>query len=149
MIIHKELLKTSQEKTEIIKAGDIEKLQHTLTKERKYIQLLEQFEAKRERNVKKWFEENQITTNEFTITNILEMTHNEIDKKNLEQVMVQLTTVITQLKQQEQLNQDLTRQSLQFVQMSLNMLNPSIMDMNYGKRESKKPINQSVFDSRA
>lgn len=147
--IHKELCKVSEEKTDIIIDGSVEKLQHLLGKERKYLQLLEQFEMKRQREVEKWFEVNDLLTEEMTITNMLQVITNEIDKKKLEKVTIELTNIITRLKQQEQLNQDLIRQSMQFVHMSLEMINPTINDMNYGEKISNRTENRSVFDSQA
>lgn len=147
--IHEELCKVSKEKTDIIIEGSVEKLQHLLAKERKYIQLLEQSEIKRQKEVEDWFKDNDFMTEEMTITNMLKILANEVEKKKLENVTVELTNVITQLKQQEQLNQDLIRQSTQLVHMSLEMFNPTINQMNYGKKNNEQTDNRSVFDSQA
>jgi|SRR5690625_209845 len=147
--IHEELYQNSQEKTDILIEGSAEKLQHLLIKERKYIQLLEQFEVKRQKEVEKWFASKQFNTEEKTITKMMQITSNELEKKKLENSMIRLTNIITKLKQQEQLNNDLMRQSMQFVQMSLEILNPTIDHMNYGNKEIKQTANRSVFDSQA
>ena len=62
---------------------------------------------------------------------------------------IELTKAITQLKQQEQLNQALIQQSMQFVQLSLDILNPTIQTMNYGKNREDAGSKRSVFDSKA
>lgn len=150
MLIHEELYKVSKEKTDLIIEGSAEELQHLLVKERKYIQLLEQFEKKREKEVENWFDSQQITAEDMTLTNMLEKITNEVEKKRLENITVQLTNIIIELKQQEQLNEDLIRQSMQFVHMSLEMLHPTIEQMNYGNQKKNKNItNRSVFDSQA
>lgn len=147
--IHQELCHVSKEKTEILIEGSTEKLQHLIAKERKYLQLLEQFEQKRQRAVEKWYEDNHFVTEEKTVTNMLQLINEETEKQQLEEVTIQLTNMITTLKQQEQLNQDLLRQSLQLVQLSLDMVQPTIQQINYGQKETKESENRSVFDSQA
>ena len=71
------------------------------------------------------------------------------DKKQLEASAVKLTEALIALKQQEQLNIALIQQSMQFVQLSLDLLSPSLTNMNYGKEQKDQPINRSVFDSKA
>jgi len=149
VIIHEELCGVSKEKTDILKKGSVENFQHLLAKERKYIKILEQFELKRQREVEQWYASHQLATEEMTITNMLQIIANEVEKKKLENITIKLTNAITQLKQQEQLNQDLIRQSMQFVHMSLEMLNPTINQMNYGNKKVREAENRSVFDSQA
>ncbi len=147
--IHKELCHVSKEKTEILIEGSTEKLQHLIAKERKYLQLLEQFEEKRQRDVEKWFEAHQFTTEEKTVTKMLELLNDETEKQELEEVTIELTNMITTLKQQEQLNQELLRQSLQLVQLTLDMIQPNIQQINYGHKDTKETDSRSVFDSQA
>lgn len=147
--IHQLLLDVSKEKTEVVKEGSVEKLQKILAKEHKLIRVLEQAEQKRQELVDEWFTQNRIPMEtDRTITNMLELTH-EPEKENLEELTVSLTMVITELKQQEQLNQALIDQSMKFIQMSLSMINPTIENMNYGHKVETKSVNRSVFDSRA
>ncbi|WP_188454139.1 flagellar protein FlgN [Virgibacillus oceani] len=147
--LHESLLNVSQQKTQVMKEGSVEKLQPLLIKERKHVQALEQAEAKRQQDVDKWFAEQQISNEHATITAMLEVLANENERDELEKITVSLTEVITKLKGQEQLNQALINQSMQFVQLSLDMLNPSIKNMNYGKKEDTDTIKRSVFDSKA
>lgn len=149
--IHESLLDCSKEKTEVIKEGSAEKLQILLAKEHKLIRLLEQTEQKRQEHVDCWFEQQQVPESEDrTITHMLEiLNESESDAtEKLESLAIALTEVITKLKQQEQLNQALIEQSMKFIQMSLNILNPTIDNYNYGQSETKT-VDRSVFDSRA
>lgn len=73
----------------------------------------------------------------------------EQSREGLEKTAVALTNVITRLKEQKQLNQALIQQSMQFVELSLDMLSPSIRNMNYGEKKSSGPKGRSVFDSKA
>lgn len=147
--IHQDVLAISQQKTEIIKEGSVEKLQALLVKERRYIRLMEQAESARKTAADDWLAQSQLTQEDATITNLLEMMHNEDDKQALEKITVILTEMIIKLKQQEQLNQQLINQSMQFVQLSLDVMTPSIKSMNYGSKKETQAIKRSVFDSKA
>jgi len=146
--IHDDLLKISEQKTEIVKDGSTEKLQALLVKERKYVRLAEQAETKRMEEVTEWFTSQQLPLDDISITYILENIGDEKQKKLLEELTLDLTETILKLKQQEKLNQDLLHQSMEFVQLSLEMLSPSIQNMNYGK-DSFASNKLSVFDSKA
>lgn len=147
--IHEVLLEVSQRKTDIIKEGSTEKLQAILAEERKYIKVLEQAEERRQKEVEKWYSDQQLSLEEMTITNMLHMLTDKQDQQLLENITIHLTEAITALKQQEQLNQALIQQSMQFVQLSLDMLSPTIQNMNYGKTKDHEEIKRSVFDSKA
>ncbi|MFC4557527.1 flagellar protein FlgN [Virgibacillus kekensis] len=148
IILHKSLLEVSKQKTDIVKEGSAEKLQSLLVKERKHVQALEQAEAKRQQVVGGWLKHQGIQSDEATLTDILNNVIDQQDKRELEAAAVELTNVITQLKQQEQLNQALIRQSMQFVELSLETMKPSIQSFNYGGNKTSAP-GRSVFDSRA
>ena len=80
---------------------------------------------------------------------MLDRLSNENEKLSLEKVTAKLTECIVKIKQQEQLNEALLKQSMQFVQLSLDMLNPSIKNMNYNQKQSQVMAERSVFDSKA
>lgn len=149
MTVHEDLLKVSKRKTEIVKDGSIEKFQTILAEERKYFKILEQAEEKRQKVVEKWYTDQQLSLENMTITNMLEVLTDEEEQQALEHMTIELTKAITQLKQQEQLNQALIQQSMQFVQLSLDILNPTIQTMNYGKNQEDAGSKRSVFDSKA
>lgn len=143
----KGLLEISIQKTEEIKAGQVDQLQATLVKERKVLHNIEQIESKRIEAVNQWFVEYSLPLEQATITEMLENLINEHDKNQLEIVATDLTETILKLKQQEQLNQALIQQSMQFVQLSLDLLSPSITNMNYSGKKETNQIKRSMFDS--
>lgn len=147
--VHKQLLSISKEKTERFKEGAIEPLQQLLVKERKQIRLLEQTESKRQQAVEKWFQTNGMDTEQYTVSHMLEKLEDEKERETLANITTTLTETIVELKQQEQLNEALIRQSMEFVQMSLDLMNPNISSMNYGKEMKKNTGNRSLFDSQA
>ncbi|ASN04724.1 flagellar protein FlgN [Virgibacillus necropolis] len=149
IMLHESLLVISEQKTVAIKEGNMEKLQPLLVKERKHVQALEQMETSRQKEVKAWFEVNNLQGKNETITTMLEMIDDKEQQKVLEDVTIHLTHSVTNLKRQEQLNQALIQQSLQFVELSLDMMNPSITNLNYGNTKETESIKRSVFDSKA
>ncbi|MEN1967323.1 flagellar protein FlgN [Lentibacillus sp. N15] len=149
LTIHKSLLRISTEKTTIVKNGDTEQLQPLLMKERRHIQALEQTEAFRQQTVTDWAAKSGFQQQSVTITDILEQLPDEQDKEQLADVTTELTNVVTALKRQEQLNRVLIQQSLQFVDISLDMINPSLKKLNYGQAQLIDTDKQSVFDSKA
>src|SRR5699024_2560937 len=120
-----------------------------LIKERKVMQSIERTEEKRMEEVNKWFTDQGLPLENATITEMLNKLSNENEKKSLEKVTVNLTELIVKIKQQEQLNEALLKQSMQFVQLSLDMLHPSIENMNYNQKQSQVTTERSVFDSKA
>lgn len=148
--IHEDLVSISQQKTGIVKEGSIEKLQSLLVKERKTVRVIEQAEAKRKAEVDEWFTERKLPLDDATITGMLEILDDPVQSEKLEQATVALTEVITRLIQQEQLNHQLINQSMKFVQLSLDTMNPSIRNMNYGNNNKvSSGGNRSAFDSKA
>jgi len=150
--VHKELIYLSQEKTEVLKKGSAEELQKVLIQEQKFIHKLDQAESKREKAVKTWFTQKQLNGEEETITHMLSLLTNDQEKHQLETSAIALTKSMTQLKENEQLNEALVQQSMQFIQMSLNVLQPSMQNMNYERPQQTRTsqvIEQSVFDSKA
>ncbi|UJL45345.1 flagellar protein FlgN [Virgibacillus sp. NKC19-16] len=148
--IHEDLVSLSREKTKVVKEGSVEKLQSLLVKERKQIRTFEKVEKTRQEAVEAWFFENELPLTDTTITHMLEIISDEDEKQELTAVTTKLTELITTLKQQEQLNESLLNQSMKFVQLSLDMMNPSIKNMNYGNsKQESVTMKRSVFDSKA
>lgn len=149
LAIHKELIELSEQKTEIVKDGSAEKLQKIVIAEHKVVQKLELSEINRQQVVEQWFLEKNKNQENMTNSKIMNLLTDETEKVKLGEITLQLTEAITHLKQQEQLNQELLRQSLQFVQVSLNTMNPTMENINYGNANKQTETRHSVFDSKA
>ncbi|WP_245843942.1 flagellar protein FlgN [Oceanobacillus rekensis] len=147
--IHEDLLAVSIDKTSKVKDGSIDDLQALLVKERKLIRLSEQAEGNRQHTVRAWCEKNGMALEDATITNILQHVTDKAEQVKMEKAAIKLTDVITKLKQQEQLNQVLISQSMQFVQLSLDLMSPTLKSMNYGAGSEMESPSRSVFDSKA
>lgn len=147
---HQALVVIANEKTDVIKNSDMDALSKILIKERKQAQAISQLEDKRQLAVKAFFQTQQVVDREQTVQHLLEVIKNEEEKKQLEEVISELIEEIISLKQIEQLNQELIEQSMAFVQLSLDMLQPSVKNMNYKATNKQHQIQQtSVFDSKA
>lgn len=150
--LHQSLLTLSKEKTEALKNGGMEELQAILVKERKHVQAIGKLEQEREILVTEWFKQAGITESEATVTVMLDVLQEPNEKQQLQEIFDKFVMVLMDLKKQEQLNHQLTHQSLQFVELSLDMIQPSMKNMNYGKPNTDSvdtAQKRSVFDSKA
>lgn len=120
-----------------------------LTQERKHVQAITQVDGKRAAAVEQWYQSNDLTLNDPTISEMLKyMEGNE--KGQLQEAYEAMILVLSNLKEQEQLNKELTQQSLQFINLSLDMLQPTLGNVNYGNKSDKsEQPKRSVFDSKA
>lgn len=149
--LHHELLDVSKKKTEVIKEGNVDELQQILVRERKLVRKVEAAEKRRMELVDGWLQTQNFTASDATLTTILEQLTNGNERSALEKVTIELTKAITDLKAQEKLNLALINQSMQFVQVSLDLLSPTLKNMNYtnNNRPNAETPNRSIFDSKA
>jgi flagellar biosynthesis/type III secretory pathway chaperone len=146
LTLHQSLLKLAEQKTDILKKGDMEGLNALLTNEQKHITAIQQVEEIRNEAVEALLQGQDV---DKTISNCIEFT-NEPERTKLTQLKDHLTEVITELKERNQLNQQLIHQSLQFVHLTLDMLAPQPASINYGPpQQNATPKRQSMFDSKA
>ncbi len=147
---HQTLLTISKSKTEEIKSGNTDNLSKLLMQERKQLQMIEQSEKKRQQIVDDLFRHYGASAEEKTVTELMNHLTDENEQKQLDEAVTNLVNIIVALKEIEQLNNELIQQSMQFVQLSLDMLQPSIQRMNYDQKQTiQESVKQSVFDSKA
>jgi hypothetical protein len=149
--LHNGLLELSRKKTEAVKTGSMDTLMTLIAQERKQIRKVEKAETERMKLVTEWFAANDLAEEEHTITMLLNRLETGQLKTKLLDITTRLTEVVTLLKQQEGLNYALIQQSMQFVQYSLDLINPTIQSINYGSASDKQneSATQSLFDSKA
>jgi hypothetical protein len=147
--LHESLLSISRKKTEALKSNDTDELQHLLTQERKHVQAITQVDGKRAEAVDQWYQSKGLIPQEPSISEMLGYLEVH-DKDQLQGAYEGMILVLSNLKEQEKLNKELTQQSLQFIKLSLDMLQPTLGNVNYGNKsvKSEQP-NRSVFDSKA
>ena len=150
-MLHKSLLDIAYKKTEAIKTGDMDSLNKLLKDEQAHVAGISQLEQQRQLGVTDYLRAKGIApTDNPTVALVLENTNTEKEKEQLTAARNQLLLTIGTLKEQNDLNQKLIFQSLQFVNMNLKMLRPTPDKINYSKNEAKGPANTlGYFDSKA
>jgi len=150
-VLHEQLLSISKQKTDKITESDTEGLVKLLTKERQLVQQIDQVESKRSELVNQLCKERNIETEDITITRLLENLDNQREKVDLEDEVTKLIEQIVQIRESEQLNNELLQQSMQFVQLNLEMLQPEAQQISYGNNAQQRQHTSrkhSVFDSK-
>lgn len=146
-ILHQHLLKLAEQKTDILKKGDIDALNEQMKEEQKYMLAVRQLENERIAIVDRLLGPR---VQEKTISKCMEAASEPI-RTELAELHEELVKLVSDLKAVNELNQQLTHQSLQYVNMSLDMLLPQEQNVTYvnpaGTKE-KKPT-RSMFDSKA
>ncbi|TYS69882.1 flagellar protein FlgN [Sutcliffiella horikoshii] len=141
LTLHAYLYELTVRKEEIVKANKVEELQRITREEKQYTRAIMQLEKQRAELSKG-----------KTVTELAEMS-TPTEKHTLLDLKARLTETIGNIQKQNELNQLLLEQSLQFVTMTLNTLNPQPNAVNYEKpANTKKSVSapaRSLFDSRA
>lgn len=146
--LHEKLYELSETKTEIIKKGDMEGLQKMLKDEQTFVAAINTMEKQRQEAAKQLLGKSEAT--EITLTNCIEAVTGN-DKKILNELKEKIWSVVNKLKDRNELNQLLIHQSLQFVNMTIDMIQPRPESMNYGRPDQKKMKKPTVstFNSKA
>jgi len=150
--MHKSLLEHAYRKTELVKNNDMDELDQMLKIEQSHVAAIEQLEAQRQQNVMEYFQEKGIAvSNAPTVEELIEAVEDEEERKQLEDVRNRLMKIIVDLKLQNELNQQLIFNSLQVVNVTLNMLRPQQEQINYSDKTVRggNAPRQSLFDSQA
>ena len=139
------------EKTEVIKVGDMDSLNQLLKDEQAHVAGISQLEQQRQIEVTDYLRAKGIAPIDSpTVAHVLEYTSSKEEKELLKAARNKLLLTVETLKQQNELNQKLTLQSLQFVNMTLEAIRPKPEQINYSKSEVKGPSNgKTYFDSQA
>ncbi|PAE25836.1 flagellar protein FlgN [Bacillus sp. 7894-2] len=143
--LHKSLYELAVKKTDIIKTGDMNALNQMLKDEQAHIAAISRLDKEREKAA------NSIAPmlKSPTVSDCLNIL-TQPDRLKLEAITEELAELVYELKEQNFLNQQLVHQSLQFVNVSMNLLRPQPENMNYGPPARKKPekMNPGIFNSK-
>lgn len=143
--LHKSLYELAVKKTDIIKTGDMDGLNQMLKDEQAHIAAISRLENEREKAANSIVPMLESPT-VFDCLNIL----TQPDRLKLEAITKELAELVFELKEQNFLNQQLVHHSLQFVNVSMNLLRPQPESMNYGPPANKKSekMNPGIFNSK-
>lgn len=126
--LHSSLHAVTLTKTEVIKKGDIESLQQVMKEEQAHIMSIQKLEEARA-TLSKRIAPHYLNP---TLSDCIKKLPSEEAQKASE-IAQRLKEIIIDLKETNTLNQQLLRQSMQFVNVSLNLLKPTKKSINYGK----------------
>ena len=151
--MHKSLLELAYKKTEIIKTGDHEALNKMLKDEQAHVAAIDQLEQQRQMQVAEYLGAKGFAhSDKPTVADVIEATKNEAEKEKLADIRNRLLVLIDDLRKQNDLNQKLVFQSLQFVNLTLDALRPRPEQINYSGKEvrgTNTVAKKSFFDSQA
>lgn len=149
--LHQSLYEVASRKTEIVKKSDIEALSSIMKEENKHVMAINQLEEERMQLVAKMMSGHPIQGNEPTLTECIETLPIK-ERESLFTIKDKLSTILQKLKDRNYMNQELIYSSLQFVNMSLDLLRPEPKNINYDRpKNPSQDGNQkrSMFDSKA
>lgn len=149
--LHQSLYDLETLKTNVIKKGDIEALSSILKDENRHVMAINKIEDERKLIVAKLLSGYPILGEEPSLTDVINIVKPDESEK-LQDLRGRLTQLLKELKILNQLNQQLVQSSLQFVNLSLDLLMPQPQSLNYNKPTNKSqavPEKRSMFDSKA
>ncbi|RYL95814.1 flagellar protein FlgN [Sporolactobacillus sp. THM7-4] len=130
--VNDQLYHLALQKTEAIKSGDDEKVNEIAQLETPLVGLLESLEEKRKAEVSEDLRHAGGIGSKAMFSEWERIAVPEEKKAEWRELYERLVDSVYSLKQANQLNQDLLRESLQWVRLSLNLLQPQIRPTNYG-----------------
>ena len=150
--VHQTFNEHAGRKTESVKNGNIHRLEQLMNEEEALVSKLKELEETRIRQVNEFFSQKGILIDgDVTITKLLRYVSLS-EQEQLRQLQQELMKEIEQLKQQNALNQELIRQSLDFVNLSLQLFQPDPEPVTYdhpNQTGSQQRKGKSLFDSKA
>ncbi|WP_394186920.1 flagellar protein FlgN [Metabacillus halosaccharovorans] len=145
--LHQNLYEVTLQKTEMLKQNQVEELRELLKKEQMYVQAIKQVEDERVRKTAEYLGGSE----EVTLSACINKATGS-EKEVLQNILTNFTNVMDYLKNQNQLNKELTKQALQLTSITLDTLFPKETNVNYDK-PLNKPLQEkqrrSIFDSKA
>jgi flagellar biosynthesis/type III secretory pathway chaperone len=136
---HEDLLSLGERKTEVLKIGDMKALDVLLKEEDLQVKKLQMIEKER-----------MMKFANVTLGDMLNQAEAP-EKESLLHLQDQLVQAYEALKSRNELNQELLEQSLQYVNMSLSMVQPQSEPTIYSHTKKNPYTNRSssLFDSKA
>ena len=147
--LYRDLKKISDKKTDIIVKGKVAELENLVKLEQSLIFKLGKLEEKREELVGLISEELGIDSSDLSISRLMEhVGENQVDK--LKSIQGKMKSTISSLKAVNQLNLNLIKNSLEYIDFSINLVTAaSTVNNSYGNSgQVKSPDKRSFFDAR-
>lgn len=150
--VHRRLLELSEHKRTAIIGNEVEKLMQMTQREVKLVRLAEQLEAQRTEAVQAYMRSrNMYVTSAITIQTLSKIAVRLEEKQALSERREELLRLIGEIKKVNELNQQLIRQSLAFIDFSLDVIaGPSEQEAVYHHPlHEQHSYQRSYFDRKA
>jgi hypothetical protein len=149
--LQKSLYQIALKKTDILKADDIEALGQLIKDELKHIKAIEMVNGERERIQPQLANELSLPPTNITISELLKSSILK-DKEGLKRLQLELVEQTQSLQEVNEFNQQLLQQSLNFVNLNLDLVLGQQESGNYtdnNSNEEETNASRSLFDSKA
>ncbi|MGO4888796.1 flagellar protein FlgN [Anaerobacillus sp. MEB173] len=148
--LHCTLYELAVEKTDVVMKGDIQALNEIVKKEAETVKQVMRLNAERNKLMYAFKKDKGWTTEDVTLQDFIAATGEE-EQPKLSELQQNLVQEIEQLKQRNELNQQLLEDSLRFVNLSLDLVMPDEEAIHYRHPTKKGYDSQqgySLFDSK-
>jgi FlgN protein len=148
--LQKSLYQLSLKKTDLLKNDDIEALTELMKNELSHIKAMESFNLQREDLQRNLAFDLGIPFQNLTISGFFQAEGLK-EKELLKELQGQLIDITTKLKQQNEFNQELLSQSLNFVNLNLDIMTGQQDSGNYSRSNAdiEEPETLSIFNRKA
>jgi flagellar biosynthesis/type III secretory pathway chaperone len=146
---HEALLSLAQEKKDILIKGELDKLSALTGQEWRWIQRIESLEKERMSHVSTFAREKGMAEESLTARQLPSLLGEPSLSARMKVMIERLTSVLDELKKANELNAQLLRQSLAFVQMTLDLLTDIPNSFQYHERGTTASApRRSFFDAK-
>jgi flagellar biosynthesis/type III secretory pathway chaperone len=150
---HLNLLSTSRDKQTAIVSDDVDGINRLTQRENKLIKAVEQLESERKLHLRSWIEGMKLPfdPDRISILEAEKFVVSVVEKQALQHIREKLVNVTNDLRKQNENNQKLLQQALQYVNFSLDIITGSQEnEMTYHPPEQAGTSRQySLFDRKA
>ncbi|MGG4439865.1 flagellar protein FlgN [Brevibacillus fortis] len=150
--LHKALYTLASHKKEVLLKGIVDELVAITRQEQKLIKGVTEAEAARQQVVKELTAQKGFALQEGTLAELIKLTTSAEEKMRLISCRNELSRIVTELRDANDLNQQLLEQSLSFVNMTLDLITDTPEDdFIYGKPTSDtyRQANRTFFNKKA
>jgi flagellar biosynthesis/type III secretory pathway chaperone len=150
--LHKALYTLAVQKKDVLIKGDVDELVAITRQEQKLIKAVGSAEEARQAVVARLFASLGFTRDNGTITDLIKLTTSAEEKMRLTTYRDELMRIVSELRDANELNQQLLEQSLSFVNMTLNLITDTPEnDYIYGNpaTEAYRHTNRMFFNKKA
>lgn len=152
-----DMLELANHKKEVLISGDIDELSKIMKKESSWIKKLSKLEEERIAAVKQLLNERKLSNDNITVTQLVNILESPLEKEQLSELNLKLTNTIDKIQQLNDLNTELIKQSLDFIENTIDMITGESRQQSYtyGRPTVKQtdvtsmPSSKNIFDKKA